>query len=498
MSAKLQQQPVYLLLLPVFFVLHGYVENLQYIHPADLVMPVFTYLSITIGIAFLCWLLFRDIHKSAMAAFVLMNFYFFFGALHTFLRVHEGTRRISSYTFLLLAFVTLFAVLLFYMKKNCRSYRELTVFLNVLFLIYIVVDTISLISNATTAQRNKLVVSSFIQKNPACDTCTRPDIYFLLMDEYASSTALKQLYHYDNSLDSFLLNNHFSIQKHSYSNYNYTPFSIASLLNMSYINGIKNKNAVDMDDFLACQLVIRNNEVIKTLSAKGYDIVNYSIFDLAGHPTIVPQSFLPSNTDLITRRTLFWNIRKDIGWRLVKWYPFKWIWKSDLMLNTISNEKLITLVKQSIREKPRSPRFIYAHFLMPHYPYYYNNKGRLKDISTIMDEMDHPAPKDYVEYLNYLPYVNSRIEDMITAIRHKEPSAVIILMGDHGFRGQVPHDYHFKNLNAVYFPDTDYRTLYDSISCVNQFRVIFNKLFKESLPLAKDTPVYLTKRQAYR
>ena len=77
MSAKIQQQPVYLLLLPVFFVLHGYVEDFQYIHAADLGILTLSYLLETLGITFLCWLLFRNLRKSAIAAFALMSFYFF-------------------------------------------------------------------------------------------------------------------------------------------------------------------------------------------------------------------------------------------------------------------------------------------------------------------------------------------------------------------------------------------------------------------------------------
>jgi hypothetical protein len=33
--------------------------------------------------------------------------------------------------------------------------------------------------------------------------------------------------------------------------------------------------------------------------------------------------------------------------------------------------------------------------------------------------------------------------------------------------------------------------LYDSISGVNQFRVVFNKLFHQHLPLLKDSSTYL-------
>ena len=66
-------------------------------------------------------------------------------------------------------------------------------------------------------------------------------------------------------------------------------------------------------------------------------------------------------------------------------------------------------------------------------------------------------------------------------------------MGDHGLRyhdrlGYNPLSF-VENQNAVYFPGKDYRLFYDSISGVNQFRVILNTLFGQNLPLLKDSVV---------
>jgi len=66
-------------------------------------------------------------------------------------------------------------------------------------------------------------------------------------------------------------------------------------------------------------------------------------------------------------------------------------------------------------------------------------------------------------------------------------------MGDHGFRydQSIPRHSRFKIQNAVYLPDQNYSQLYDSISAVNQFRVVANTLFKQNLPLLNDSTVYL-------
>jgi hypothetical protein len=53
----------------------------------------------------------------------------------------------------------------------------------------------------------------------------------------------------------------------------------------------------------------------------------------------------------------------------------------------------------------------------------------------------------------------------------------------------------FQNQNAVYFPDRDYHLFYDSITNVNMFRMTFDKLFKQNIPLLKDTSIFLYDKQ---
>ena len=491
MLLKLPSYALYLILLPVFFVLHGCLENYGFVSFGEGALLTLVYTASTLVVAFLCWLLLRNIPKAALVAFMIMAMYFFFGALYDYFKEHAPF--FSRYTVLLSTFFILIIATIVYLKKTNTPIKRLTAFLNLLFIFYILVDTGTLVSKTFRAKEPALTVYSFAKNNSyqPCDSCHKPDIYFLLMDGYASTVALAQWYQYHNDLDSFLLQRKFSIQAHSRSNYNFTPFSMAAILNMSYLQGVADPMHITPTDYANCERPIRNNEVINTLNAAGYDIVNYSIFDLAGHPSLVEQDFLPLNTRLITERTMLAYTRRDIGWKLATWYPFKWFWSHDIMNTDRNNQRFIELVKTSAATKSNKPRFVYAHFYLPHNPYYYDKNGKLKDIATITREnKTFPIPA----YLEYVTYANSRIREMITAIQQQNPSAVIILMGDHGNREETKEAFpvrYFQNLNAVYYPDNDYKGLYDSISGVNQFRVVFNKLFKQQLPLLKDSSTYL-------
>jgi hypothetical protein len=95
-------------------------------------------------------------------------------------------------------------------------------------------------------------------------------------------------------------------------------------------------------------------------------------------------------------------------------------------------------------------------------------------------------------YLSYLPKTHEVVKQVVDNIltNAKRPVA-IALMSDHGFREHQESSFVFRNLNAVYLPSGDYSGFYDSITNINTFPVLFNNLFKASVPLKKDSTVFL-------
>jgi hypothetical protein len=493
----LQQIPLFLFLLPAFFILHGYAENFGNITIGNCLLLTATYTGAAALLYFIFSIFFKNYIRAALMATYLFAFYCFYGAIHDFLKAH--TLFFYRYSVLLSAFLIGAILLFIFLKRTKHVLFRTTLFINLLLIVYIAFDCGNIILKLLNPNPNKLSVYAFA-KNDAyaqCRDCPKPDIYFLLFDEYASSLSLRQKYNYDNSdLDTFLTKRGFSIQTHSRSNYNFTPFSMSSILNMSYINGF-DPEACTADDYAYCTNLIRNNEVIKFLSFQGYDIVNYSVFDLAGNPSRVEQSFLPLKTKLITDRTLFAYIRRDIGWMIYTGrFEIKWLTENTLFTQVANNNKFIDLVKKESSLKEAKPRFVYMHLYMPHPPFFFDKNKKLKDESTVYRES---RELNLQPYLDYLPYTNSRIEELITSIQENTSgNAVIIFMGDHGFRLRTtdkhPENY-FQNQNAIFFPDKDYHLLRDDVTGVNQFRIIFNKLFKQDIPILGDSTIFLKDKQ---
>lgn len=492
------KSPFFLFLLPVFFVFHGFVENERFIRFSDCLPLIGIYLAAALVLYLLSWLLLKNAVKAALLAGWMLAFYFFFGAFHDFLRKHAIF--LHRYSLLLPLFGVLTILLIVVLRKR-NTFSRLPLFLNSLLLLYILIDGISLIPGALRgALGREASKSSDYSQLPGtykvCDTCANPDIYFLLFDEYCSSRILKEVYHHDNGeLDSLLLSEGFQIQRNSRSNYSITPFSMASILNFSYLKNIADPLNIKPDDYTNIFEPIRTSEVVRFLFSRGYSIVNNSPFDLPGHPASIDQPFIPTRTKLITNRTLLNYMVRDMGTWFENHFTNPVLLEESRASKTyLLNQRFFAQTIEESRRKAPKPRFVYMHLLMPHAPFEFDSLQRRRKPEEITRETSEA--EQIPHYLDYLPYTNSRIKELITTIKKRSGGhAVIIFMSDHGLRLSLkdPPDTRlfFTNQNAIYFPDRDYRLFYDSISAVNEFRVVFNKLFRVDLPLLKDSTILL-------
>lgn len=494
MKTVLYKKSLFLVLLPVFFVWHGYIENTGLITAAECLLLLLSYLA-AVGVLYtLFYLLYRDAAKAALISTMLMAVYFFFGAIHDFLKAH--TTIWHKYSILLPMLFGIVLVTGVYLKRKKANLFRVNFFLNLLFLIYLTTDSVQFAWKMLRPDDNPYTIHGLI-KNPAykpCSNCPRPDIYFFIFDEYSSSASLAENLHYNNAgLDSFLIRKGFICQPHSFSNYNFTPFSVASILNMGYIRGIQDAHNITAEDYENAERLINANEVIGFLTGIGYKVVNYSIFDMATGPSPVEESLLPLKTRLITKQTLFARAIRDIGWNLGRFHiRLPGVHQNTLYTNLNNNNKLLQLVVNESRQTAGAPRFIYTHLEMPHWPFYYDANNKPRTEAELPSGYASPDIKNYTGYLNY---TNTKLKELVDKIQTNTlGKACIIIMSDHGYRIQisdVPDSHIFKNLSAVYFPEKNYHLIKDSSSGVNQFRMIFNSLFNQQLPLLKDSTVFL-------
>ncbi len=445
------------------------------------------YLVACLIFALLFWFFYRDFFKANLIAFFIMCFYFFFGAMHDFLKKNFHESVITKYSFLLPATFIVFILILILLKKREKTLLKISQYLNILLLLLLLVDLGWLVSK--TISENK---KSFLGKSDfiKCDTCSKPDIYFLLADEYAGFSELKDIFQFDNSeFENELRSRGFYIIRNSYSNYNYTPFSLASILNMEYMELTDTNRSGN--DLVYSYRRIKNNKVLQFLEDEGYKFYNYSIFDFEGQPARTRENFLPPRTRLITDQTFFNRLQRDIGFNMITKLKSKHSIKVMTYDNKNNNEHFYQLTWDIAELKTNSPKFVYTHLMMPHYPYYDDKNGKEQPFEKLV-EGNQVNTNAYIEYLQYC---NQKIVALIDHLQKSSVSPpVIILMGDHGFRHfrkMVGRKYYFMNLSAICLPNKNYSGFYDGVSSVNQFRIILNNLFNQKFQILKDSAIYL-------
>jgi len=393
----LRSKPVFFLLLPLFFIFHGFTENFNAVPFADAFWLLLVYLIASLVIFFLSWLFFRNHLKAAFLSFCLMAFHFFFGSMQDLLKKSFTDAFVTRYSFLLPFFLALFIILVVFLKKRKAPLLKASFYLNVLLCLLIITDLGWLTSKIFLRKSRPFTRSGQAIK---CDSCTKPDIYFLVFDEYSSSTALKELWNYDNSeMDSFLVQKGFKLLSYSRSNYNFTEFSIASTLNMNWLK-INDPNACTVKDYNNCFELIKNNQVTLMLQSLGYKISNYSIFDVDKNPSPVTEDFLPLKTKLITAQTFLSRIRKDLFYHLLTGkFEIKWLTRDLVYITRHNNEKIINATIKESLNSSTGPRFIYSHIEMPHPPFYYDKNGKEKDKQKLLEENKNPNINSYLDYL---------------------------------------------------------------------------------------------------
>jgi hypothetical protein len=479
-NKRLLDSYIYVFLLPLFFVLHGTARHFEFIPPGKAAILLLFYLLITSLVLLLFRLIFRSLSKAALSTFISLYFYFYFGAVHDSLKeVYPGTFLVR-YSFILTVYFLVYISLLFLVKK-IKPGRTFVNYLNLLFLFLVVFDTGVIFYKAISAkpQREVLLAKTGIAK---------PDVYLIVLDGYSGKEQLSKVFSYDNTpfMDS-LRSMGFYVLDRSSSNYASTPFSMASLLNMDYLD--LEKNVYNEENLNYCYGLIYNNHVFKTFRANGYKVFNYSFFNIRDNPAIGKSALLVSGIHLINSETLWARIKKDLVNNFIrsnlKGTP---LYRSLVYENKTNNELFSRKALKLAESVSDQPRFSYTHLQLPHAPYFFDSSGKLNDEKYLMaSNLNH---KDL--FLGYLKYANHFVIDFSSKIiKNSHTPPVIMILSDHGFRYAGPVNLHTSNIAAIYLPGKNYNGYYDSISNVNQFRVLFRTIFDTELNNLPDSSVML-------
>ncbi len=487
---RYQSFPFYILLLPLYFVFHGFVVNHPIIPVGVSLVLLMEYLGYSVLLSLFFFLLIRSWRPAFLLAFMVLAFHIFFGPLHDFLKSFADQTFLVKYLFLLPLALLVFLFLLVRFRKKKFAFKTLTLYLNLLLLVFILIDVVTL--SFSTGREDK---AHHKIKLVACERCDQPDIFLIIADGYSGKIPLQEHFRFDNSFfENQMRQRGFHVVDSTISNYNYTPFTMASIFSMDYLQGLEKSNR-SLSDRSICFKLINDNPVVDFFKQQGYHTLNFGIFRFADDLPYRSTSFYKSGTDLIREQTLFTRMTRDIRFNLVTKLKIRSEIERMAYYNLEITQDLYNRTWNEIaKPSVTAPRFVYTHLEMPHYPYYFDSKGK----PNALEDLEESRQVDERLYIEFLQYTNQKILKLTDHImKHAQTPPLIMLMSDHAFReyanDSVDHKYHFMNLNMVKLPNKNYEGFYAGMSTVNQFRVVLNTQFRQQLPLLKDSTIYLNR-----
>lgn len=327
----------------------------------------------------------------------------------------------------------------------------------------------------------------------------QPNIYYIILDGYTSDKNLDAFCQFDNKAFSDTLKKiGFYIQDNACSNYDKTLFSLASTLNLDYINHLEKGKLQEENT----ELYLANNKVSEILKANGY---NYYLFDL-GYALKIKYSA----KDILIK-TLSKGVQDDMISSPDNDFFIHFLDNSIFALlpdnySDFTNKGFANKIKNVFKSLPTiaslsGKKFVFAHIISPHPPFLFDSKGNYNYKTSSKAKLWNK--NDYIEQLRY---INMEAIKAIGGIIKNDTSSnkIILIQGDHGSRTiETNNSYHNQEpwvkerygiFNAIYITNNDgikKRTL-DSwrYSSVNTFRIILNNYFQMKVPIIADKKYY--------
>jgi Sulfatase len=349
-------------------------------------------------------------------------------------------------------------------------------------------------------------------------TNSKPDVYYLVLDRYTNDRVLQTQLGYDNTpFTQGLVERGFYVKNDAYAAYPYTSSSIGSTMSLDFLNQLQDKfGDQNQQTQTALFRLTQYSTFAKELRDGGYD---YSVlgswygvsndapysndfrYELSRLRFMEKGGYLAEfESNYVATTALAAFATGGLKSPLLKTPLLRYSVQDHAGL---ANFQLAELEKIANSEK-QGGRFIFAHILLPHDPYVFNEDGSLSTVSQLTDNIGRLATD---KYLQQLKYVNTRLKKLVDEIQAKSSNkAVIVLQADEGF---YPHfltpDGNGTDMNAgdmrtwsneylrakygvlaaYHLPGVPESEL-KHITNTNIFRVILNNYFGYDLPYLPD------------
>lgn len=484
---KLIRLPIYPLFLAAYPPLALLLANMSEVQISAVSRSVIVSISLSLVFFLFFRFLFNHWHRAAFVLSTVILLFYSFGHVYNILDKEFEALPLDPWLGVIWG-VLLIISLLFAGRKKAR-YERITPGLNVVSL-GLVLFILAQIIWFRIPRNNNQPAAEFapIKELHIAGNEVPPDIYYIIIDSYGRSDLLKNAFDYDNN--QFLNNLRsmgFFIAECAQSNYNRTDVSLASSLNLDYLQNLSEAFKPPSKSRRTLWASIDNNAVKMMLDGVGYTSIAFS--------TGFAWSEIDSS-DVFLAPSSFGLSLSSFEVLLLRTTPARYLETTGLInlteLDGMHFRERTQYIFDSfeVLVKQDGPKFIFIHILPPHPPFVYAPDGSYTDPATFLNEDQRYTSVSYISgYRNQIEYISEQIEKAVQTILNGSNSApIIILQGDHAPWLQTGTG-KFKILNAYYLPGHN-DLLYPTISPVNTFRLIFNTYFGTDYDLLPDTSYY--------
>ena len=329
-----------------------------------------------------------------------------------------------------------------------------------------------------------------------------PDIYLLVLDEYAHSAVLRELFQFDNRMfEDSLRQLGFTVPRLVRSNYVHTLLSLPSLLNFSHLTRLTAEVGSRSTDATLANYLLENNRTVSFLKQQGYRFLFF------------PSQWWPSTSH---NRNADWEFEAWSGFN-----PGRDATRSDLRRSLIRTTAL-TFVKRddhwdadyirrtlsALEEVPKRPEptFTFAHIVSPHWPYVFKADCRASRDMQVMGRAGRQ--RAYTEQLQCLNRLV--LQTVSTILQRSSAPPVILLQGDHGTNLLRYSDAssaeavttaqaaeRFGAFGAYYLPGGGRSLFADSVTIVNVLQRVLSYYNGAEVPAAPDNLYLSLERTPY-
>ena len=478
-------------LYPFLFAIYPILElrnyNIRYVDPASIIRPIVLSILLTIVFWLILQLVTKSRDKAGILTTLLMIVFFSYG--HIFLQTETVFGSFLRHRFLILIFLGLLTLALFFVTHKLKDPKPIVQFLTSTGAILVIFSASrSALHDLSVYQQGRQAAERQWPMLEGLDVdavTQKPDIYLILLDAYTRSDVLKTDLNYDNQ--PFLQQLEylgFYVADCAQSNYPATNLSVTSLFYADYHQ-------------VPTLFPLYQSLVVQTVRSLDYKVITFENYS-KGQFDILEDVRLSRNQLALGQIDMTGGL-SEFEMMLLKTSLLRIIYDMPQLIPGLDEEMLqkaefyehyqqVHFILDELKRlsKDDGPKLVFAHILVPHDPFIFTPDGQF-----------HWAEYPIDGYVDNIKFINSHLVPVVDEIiKQSRIPPVIIIMGDHGPTG-VPGDNipstRMAILNTYYVNEQARKDLYESITPVNTFRIIFNNYFGTKYPILDDRSYFAYK-----